>query len=69
MVKSADAIELDDRAILDALIRTFFRRVFRQRQVRSGSTVIVGIARENPLQVPFAEHDHVIEALCAGSIR
>ena len=43
------------------------RRVFPETEMRTVRIVVLDVAREDTLQVPLAQHDHVIGALPADA--
>jgi hypothetical protein len=60
MVQSAeDRHSLDKPRRLDS---PSARRVFRERQVRADTVVVVGVTVEHMTKVPLPKHDDVVEA-------
>jgi hypothetical protein len=62
MVQATDFLDLDDESSVDCMGLTPVRAVHRERLVRSPPVVVAEVVSEDPLQVPLADHDHVIEA-------
>jgi hypothetical protein len=64
VVQSTDLTHRHDWPDFRRLNRSRLRRIFSQRQVRSGSVIVVKIGNEGSAQRAFTEHDHMVEA-CA----
>ena len=65
MMQAANLWNGDNLARMGWMNRTWFRAVLPQRQVRSGSMVIVEIRGEDPTQMTLVQDDHVIQAFTA----
>ena len=61
MMQAAEFRDLDDRAVVHDL--TLNRALLFQRQVRTGSVVIVEVRRQHPLQMTTVQDHEVIHAL------
>ena len=66
MMQPADLRDRDDPATARRLDLAGKWRVAFERQVRSRLVVVGEIFAEDPKQVRFVEHDHVIQALAAN---
>lgn len=62
VVQSTDLTQRHDWPDFRRLNRARLRRVFSQRQVRSGSVIVVKIGNESSSQRAFAENDHMVDA-------
>src|ERR1700730_16515618 len=60
-MQATDLRDRHDGALARWRASTRNRRVFTQRQMRTGPFVVRTIERHQPLQARFVEHDHVIE--------
>ena len=60
MMKAADLWSGDDLTRIGWMNRTWLRAVLPQRQVRSGSMVIVKIRGKDPTQMALIQDHHVI---------
>ncbi len=66
MMKATDLRDSHGGAIAGRRDRTRNRRVFVQRQVRTGPFVVRTVAGHQPQQACFIEHDHVIETVATS---
>ena len=63
VMQTADLRDRDDPSCRDGLYRPTDRRVLAERQVRSGSFIVVEVGFEDSAQTVFIQHDHVIQTL------
>ena len=61
MVQATHLRYRHDRTHVGCLHRAWLRRVFPQRQVRSGPMVVIEIRSKDSAQRAFIEHDHMVE--------
>ena len=66
VMKTTDLRNRHDSAVAGRRDRTRNRRVFVQRQVRTGPFVVRTIEGHQPLQARLVEDDHVIETLATS---
>ena len=62
-MEPAHAWHLYHPALSRRLHTPWLWRVLGQRQVCPSSVVIVDVLRQDPLQMPFADHDDMVKAL------
>lgn len=62
VVQSTDLTPSHDWPHFRRLNRARLRRVFSQRQVGSGSVIVVKIGNEGSARRSFTEHNHMVEA-------
>ena len=65
MMQPADFGQRDDLARADGGDRTRVGRVLAEREMRPRPVVVREVGAEETPQVPFVEHDDVIQALAA----
>ncbi len=63
MMKSANLWKGDNLALARRLSRARLRAILAERQMSSGSMVIVEVGGKNPPQVPLIEDDDLVQAL------
>ena len=65
MMEAADARQRDNLTGARRFDRAHDRRVAVERHVRAVRVVVSDVLADQAKQVPFAEHDHVVEQLAA----
>src|SRR5215471_16117679 len=67
MVESTDFRNLNDLSQFRRLNQSWVGCVLFQRQVSPEIAIVEEVFFENPFQMPFSEHDHMIQALSANA--
>src|SRR5262245_62571747 len=62
-MQSADFGDFDHRSQIRRLLGSRLGRVLRERYMGSGSMIILAVAFQNPAEMIFIDHDHMVEAL------
>ena len=63
MMQAADLGNRDDAATAGRLGLTFYRSVAVQGQMRPRANVVLEERFEDPLEMPFVEHDNMVQTL------
>src|SRR5262245_26762416 len=63
VMQSADFGDFDHLSQIRRLLGPWFGRVLRERYMGSGPMIILTVTFQNPAEMIFIEHDHMVEAL------
>ena len=63
MMRSADLWRLDHAASVGGLDFPRLRAIHFQGQVRSPRVIVDKVVSEDPLEMPFVHHDHLVKAV------
>ena len=67
MMQSAEVTNLDDTATIQRMDIPVLGAIHLQGLMDPPAVIVAEEARQNPPQVPFVQHDHVVEAFSADA--